>query len=110
LWDHEKVWNYYPVSPGEFGVYLQLWGLLQRRSKENPVFVPECVSVMQDSGAFCDGIKSRLDFSGALDRQIFHANKFGYDETITHRASYDLLIDEKMGYRWEKVKRPLEFR
>jgi hypothetical protein len=36
-----------------------------------------------------------LSFSDALKRQDAHAKEFDYASQITHRASYDLLIDEK---------------
>lgn len=73
----------------------------------NRVSVPLETQVLQDSGAFSDGPRLRLSFEEALERQLQHAESFGYLDTdrkvvgyarqITHRASYDLLIDEK----WE---------
>jgi pyruvate/2-oxoglutarate dehydrogenase complex dihydrolipoamide dehydrogenase (E3) component len=58
------------------------------------VAVPPDTEVIQDSGAFSDGPSSRLNFSQALERQEKHGVKYGYDSLITHRASYDVLIDE----------------
>lgn len=56
--------------------------------------VPSSTRIIQDSGAFCDGPGERLSFERALERQVVHAAKHGYASQITHRASYDLLIDE----------------
>jgi len=36
-----------------------------------------------------------LDFQAAYQRQLEHAEKYGYAGRVTHVASYDLLIDEK---------------
>jgi len=63
-------------------------------SRRNTVFVPPDVSVIQDSGAFSDGPKHRLSYAEALQRQIEHAKHYKYASQVTHRASYDLLIDE----------------
>lgn len=73
------------------------------------VFVPDGVSVLQDSGAFSDGMLSeRLPFAAALERQRKHAERYGYADKVVARASYDLLIDEKWvdgvrkKLRWER--------
>jgi hypothetical protein len=58
------------------------------------VAVPPDTEVIQDSGAFSDGPSSRLNFSQALERQEKHGVKPGCNPLITHRASYDFLIDE----------------
>lgn len=63
--------------------------------------LPETTEVIQDSGAFCDGPGSRKSFDEALNRQLVHSIKYGYDNQVTHRASYDLLIDEK----WQNGRR-----
>lgn len=93
---NETRWNYYPVSPGKYGCVSPVMGASTQKIKINPVFVPDTVEIIQDSGAFCDGAGSnRLSFDKALDRQVHHANKYNYTDKISHRASYDLLIDEK---------------
>jgi hypothetical protein len=61
------------------------------------VTVPSDAEIIQDSGAFCDSFEQRLCVEAALERQIQHAERYGYAKQISHRASYDLLIDEK----WE---------
>jgi hypothetical protein len=61
----------------------------------NRVRVPGDTLVIQDSGAFSDGPGQRLSIEAALDRQLQHAETYGYAAQVTHRASYDLLIDEK---------------
>lgn len=38
-----------------------------------------------------------MSLEAALERQLAHAQRYGYAHQVTHRASYDLLIDEK----WE---------
>jgi hypothetical protein len=101
---NEKVWNYYPVSPGKYACVSPVMGAATRKIKVNPVFVPEGVEVIQDSGAFCDSLATRLSFEGALNRQILHAKRFNYSHLITHRASYDLLVDEKWNDQGERSK------
>lgn len=61
----------------------------------NRVKVPDKTLVIQDSCAFSDGPGQRLSIEAALDRQLVHAETYGYAAQVTHRASYDLLIDEK---------------
>jgi hypothetical protein len=51
--------------------------------------------MIQDSGAFSDGPRQRVSHAAALDRQIRHAEEYGYLDQIEATASYDLLIDEK---------------
>jgi hypothetical protein len=70
----------------------------------NRVKVPATTSVLQDSGAFSDGPGQRLSIEAALERQLQHATQYGYASQVTHRASYDLLIDEKWieGYRYKQ--------
>lgn len=78
-----------------------VYGRSVRTRRVNSVIVPEGTLVIQDSGAFSDGCGSRLSFGGAEQRQITHAGTYGYAGQITHRASYDVLIDEK----WENGRR-----
>ena len=101
---NEKVWNYYPVSPGEYACVSPVMGSKINKIAENRVFVPENTKVIQDSGAFCDSLSTRLSFISALERQMKHANKYKYEHMITHRASYDLLIDEKWNDQGERKK------
>jgi len=91
----EKVWNYFPVSPGKYGCVAPVFGSTEKTRQESRVYVPDDVSIIQDSGAFCDSINNRLSYQQALDRQRYHAEKYNYVNKMTHRVSYDLLIDEK---------------
>jgi hypothetical protein len=90
----EKMWNYEPVTPRGFACISPVAGRSERTKKKTPVRVPEGTQVIQDSGAFSDNWTSRLDFAGALARQEAHAKQYKYEHMITHRATYDLLIDE----------------
>lgn len=90
----EREWNKHPVAPGGYGCVSPVKGRSERTKTYTRVFVPPQTRIIQDSGAFCDGPQSRLSFAKALDRQIRHAEKWGYSEQIEYRASYDLLIDE----------------
>lgn len=92
---NEKRWNHHPVAPGPFACVSPVYGAKESTRRNNSVSVPSGVHVIQDSGAFSDGPRSRLTFDAALNRQIYHAERYGYANQISHRASYDLLIDEK---------------
>lgn len=94
---NERRWNHHPVDPGDFACVSPVYGSKQSTRRNNSVSVPSGVHVIQDSGAFSDGPGSRLAFDKALERQERHAERYGYGPQISHRASYDLLIDEK----WE---------
>lgn len=94
---NEKRWNHHPTAPGPYACISPVYGSKESTRRVNSVSVPSCTQVIQDSGAFSDGPTYRLTFEAALERQITHAIKYGYATQITHRASYDLLIDEK----WE---------
>ena len=91
---NERYWNYHKTAPGQFACIAPVYGSTEQTKRENSVKIPIYTKVIQDSGAFSDGPGSRLSLSEALDRQIKHGQKYDYDEQITHRASYDLLIDE----------------
>lgn len=91
---NEVKWNHHPVAPGPYACISPVYGKTVRTKTENAVAVPNKVSIIQDSGAFCDGPGERLSFPKALNRQVSHANKYGYQSRISHRATYDLLIDE----------------
>lgn len=91
---NETKWNRHPVMPGEFACIAPVYGASVRTKTKNAVKIPDETEVIQDSGAFSDGIKERLSLAAALDRQIGHGIQYKYDTQITHRASYDLLIDE----------------
>ena len=93
----EKQWNHHPVTPGPYACISPVYGKTEKKQSVNAVYVPQGTSIIQDSGAFSDGPSLRLSVEEALERQIAHAEQFDYTHQITHRASYDLLIDEK----WE---------
>lgn len=88
---NEKRWNHHPVAPGPDAC---ISPVCRRAATTNSVVVPGGVEVLQDSGAFCDNWSKRLSFQAAYDRQRAHADRYGYARQITHRASYDFLIDE----------------
>jgi hypothetical protein len=92
---NETKWNHHPVAPGPYACIAPVYGATERTHKENCVRVPPDTQVIQDSGAFSDGPTLRLSLSKALDRQREHSDKYAYTDLLTHRASYDLLIDEK---------------
>jgi hypothetical protein len=94
---NETAWNGYPVSPGELACISPVFGKTIETKKENPVRVPPYSIIIQDSGAFCDGLGERLSFQEAFDRQLKHSAKYKYSSQVESQASYDLLIDEK----WE---------
>lgn len=91
----EQQWNHHPVAPGPYACISPVYGNTADSKRVNRVYVPEGVAVIQDSGAFSDGPGQRLDFGAALARQIQHAETYAYADKVTHRASYDVLIDEK---------------
>ncbi len=96
----EQVWNHHPVAPGAYACISPVSGRHEdtpESRRVNYVRIPPGTAVIQDSGAFSDGPRQRLSVEEALERQIAHAERFGYASQLTHRASYDLLIDEK----WE---------
>ncbi len=93
----EQQWNHHPVAPGALACVSPVYGRTLHSKQCNRVTVPAETTVIQDSGAFCDGIHERLSVEAALERQVAHAERYHYADRVTHRASYDLLIDEK----WE---------
>lgn len=103
---NETQWNYHHTLPGRYACIAPVYGASERTRRENRVKVPPYSLVLQDSGAFSDGPQSRLSLTAALDRQIEHGHKYHYHQQITHRASYDLLIDEmwtsgnRFKHRW----------
>jgi hypothetical protein len=88
----ETTWNRHPVAPGSHACIAPVYG--KKRRVVNRVAVPRDTLVIQDSGAFSDNWADRLTFPAALKRQEDHAQRFTYADQITHRATYDLLIDE----------------
>lgn len=91
----ETKWNGWEIpSSIERACVSPISGRSAKTRKENWVNVPSNVAVIQDSGAFSDSWDTRLSVDAAWDRQLAHAEKHGYAKQITHRASYDLLIDE----------------
>lgn len=92
---NETKWNHHPVAPGNLACIAPVYGKTAKTQRTNCIKIPSDTIVIQDSGAFSDNLAERLSFSGALDRQNEHAEKYGYADQISHIASYDLLIDEK---------------
>ena len=101
---NETTWNHHPVEPGPYTCISPVYGRSLRTKMVNRVRIPASTLVLQDSGAFSDGPGQRLSIEAAFDRQVIHAHTYGYAEQVTHRASYDLLIDEK----WENGRRHKE--
>lgn len=90
-------WNYHPPETGPYTCISPIYGHEEGKQQTNGVRVPHATRVLQDSGAFSDGPRSRLSCEEALRRQECHAEKYAYADRIAYRASYDLLIDEKWG-------------
>lgn len=82
-------WNGYCPQPGAYTCVSPITG-----KQMNSVRLPRQTAVLLDSGAFSDEWAKRLPFSAALDRQLSHAERYGYAEQVEAVASYDLLIDE----------------
>lgn len=91
----ERQWNYHPVEPGPYACVSPVYGRTLQGKRISSVHVPKETLVIQDSGAFSDGPGQRLSLEVALERQLAHAERYGYSGQVTHRASYDLLVDEK---------------
>lgn len=99
----ETTWNYHPVAPGPLACISPVHG--NRKRYTNSVPALPATRVLQDSGAFSDKPEERLDPAQALERQIRHAEVYGYTSQVNARASYDcLLIDEI----WEHGRRRKE--
>jgi hypothetical protein len=92
---NEAQWNHHPVAPGSYACIAPVYGKTTRTKQVNRVALPSTTHVLQDSGAFSDGPGHRLCVEAALERQLAHAERFGYREQIEAIASYDRLIDEK---------------
>lgn len=90
----EMVWNWHPTAPGPYTCISPVYGRSASKKRVNTVRIPTETEVIQDSGAFSDSWADRFSFEAALDRQIEHAERYDYVGKLTHRASYDLLIDE----------------
>ena len=104
----ESTWDRGPIAPGKYVCLSPVIGKTEKSKRENFIKLPEDpdLEIIQDSGAFCDSWPSgRLSFEEALQRQRNHADKFEYTDRITHRASYDLLIDEVWDENHTRVKR-----
>lgn len=101
----EDDWCGLPVEVGPFACVSPVYGrTLATKSPNHVRLSAKTIAVLQDSGAFCDGIGQRLSFEEALQRQIEHAERYGYADRLTHRASYDQLIDEKWDYQGRRYK------
>jgi hypothetical protein len=94
---NEQQWNHHPVDPGTLACVAPVYGKTVVGKKVNRVKVPSETLVLQDSGAFSDSFDQRLSLEAALERQVQHAEAYGYAARVVYRASYDVLIDEK----WE---------
>ncbi len=90
----ETKWSGLPVEPGPYACISPINGRTEKSRSETYVSIPLQTQVLQDSGAFSDSWVQRLTFAGALDRQTRHAKKYGYEDRLLYRATYDLLIDE----------------
>lgn len=98
----EDDWNGLPVEVGPFACISPVYGRTLATKSINYVrLTGNTTAVIQDSGAFCDGPGQRLSFEAARRRQIEHAERFGFEQRLTHRASYDVLIDE----HWDEYGR-----
>jgi len=91
----EKKWNRIPASPGKYACVSPVMNSKKYGTQETRIHVPDNTTVIQDSGAFCDGIENRISYHESLNRQKNHADKYGYADRVSHMASYDLLINEK---------------
>ena len=89
----ETTWNRAPVAPGSHACIAPVYGRKKRTMNRVGGFLSD-VKIIQDSGAFSDNWADRLTFAEALKRQEDHAKRYKYEQQITHRATYDLLIDE----------------
>ena len=58
----EYIWNKHPVMPGKYACISPVYGKSERTKRENKVLVPDDTIVLQDSGAFSDGIDQRVSF------------------------------------------------
>jgi hypothetical protein len=92
---NETKWNHHPVAPGPWACVAPVYGRTERTKVKNPVSIPDDTMVLSDSGAFSDGPSSRLLHREAMERQLAHAEQYGYVDRLAGFASYDLLIDEK---------------
>ncbi|GCE15301.1 hypothetical protein [Tengunoibacter tsumagoiensis] len=90
----EKRWNYHAPATGPFACISPVTGNTTTSKTTTSVEVAPHTQVIQDSGAFSDGPGQRLSFPEALKQQERHAERFGYADRVTARASYDFLIDE----------------
>jgi len=90
-----EEWHGKPIPAGlELFCVSPLHGRSARTRKENKIPVIPGAKYILDSGAFCDDPANRLTFTAAWQRQIDHAEKYGYMDNISHIVAYDLLIDE----------------
>jgi hypothetical protein len=87
----EKSWNTVRANPGKYACVSPVQG--KKKQVRTSVSLDDDVAVIQDSGTYSD--RERLSIPEAHDRQVSHAERYGYASLITHRVPYDLLIDEK---------------
>jgi len=92
---NEHSWDHQPTAPGPYACIAPVYGKSRKTQETNGVTLPAHTSVLQDSGAFSDCNATRLDPGAALERMYRHSDRYHYDSQITHRASYDQLIDEQ---------------
>lgn len=91
----EKTWNGALPVPGDYACVAPVHGRSVETKRSAGVYVPVGTRVLLDSGAFSDNWACRLNFELALNRQLVHAEKYGYMSDLEAVASYDKLVDEK---------------
>lgn len=108
----EKDFNHHTIHAGQYACISPVVGRggidKQGRIKKqgvNGVFVPpEVKHVLLDSGAYSDTTFHRRSFFDALERQLDHAERFGYLNRVSRLVSYDVLVDEQAGQDGGRVK------
>lgn len=90
----ETKWNQHPTALGPFACIAPVYGGKAGSRRKNSVKVPKGTKIISDSGAFSDPLSMRLGFDGDRERQMSHFQQYGYEEGVSHIASYDVLIDE----------------
>lgn len=98
---NDASWNGFPVVPGRYVCVSPVYGMKERRVSS--ISLPADCDVIQDSGAYCDQHHGRLSFGEALERQIWHAEEYGYADQVTHRATYDNLVRKNASAEFARV-------
>lgn len=87
---NDATWNGFPVQPGKYVCVSPVYG--EKEIRDSSISLPADCEVVQDSGAFCDRRHGRNEYAYALQRQITHAERYGYSDQIVARATYDMLV------------------